>query len=85
MPQAILQTWHLTLTSWIYLAMHLPQVIGHASCILDAWPITWASTLDMYHAAISVYLLQVRLMSQHLPGSLIMTQSLDEPQRGILP
>ena len=52
MPQAIPQTWRLTLPSWIYLAMHLPQVIGQNSCISSAWPITWASTLGMHLAAI---------------------------------
>ena len=46
------QTWRLTLPSWIYLAMHLPQVIGQNSCFSCVWPITWASTLSMHLAAI---------------------------------
>ena len=45
MPQAIPQTWRLILPSWIFLAMHLPQVIGQEFCISCVWPITWASTL----------------------------------------
>ena len=66
MPQAIPQTWRLILPSWIFLAMHLPQVIGQESCISCVWPITWFSALG--HASCS-HVQRLGPMVQPLPGS----------------